>query len=175
MINIITSDNKSLETGIDAIIRRIANRLNYRSGDVMSTQMTDTVKNWIQQRYPGSKHWDPKKVEKGDSMGVVGVTNVNIPGAGRAFHDVTILPVKAKALTIPIHSSAYGKKTQDFNDLFRPKDKNILARVLNGELIPMFALAKKAFQKQDRFLMPTDDHMGTMLIKALVNDLNGIL
>ena len=107
--------------------------------------MTKSVKNWVQQRYPGSKHYDPSKVNQGDSSGVIGTVNVDIPGISRAYHDVTIRPIRARALTIPIHQSAYGKKSADFNDLFKPKGKNILARNVNGQLVAMFALAKSAF------------------------------
>lgn len=129
--------------------------------------MTKSVKNWVQQRYPDSKHWDPNKVTQGDSLGVIGTTNVNIPGAGRAYHDVVIKPVHARVLTIPIHQSAFGKKASDFPDLFKPKGKNILARNVNGELVAMFALAKSAFQKKDSSLMPPDEHLAGGIFRAL--------
>ena len=133
--------------------------------------MTKAVKNWVQQRYPNSQHWDPNKVTKGDSLGVIGTTNVDIPGAGRAYHDVVIKPVRARHLTIPIHQIAYGKKVSDFNDLFKPKGKNILARNVNGNLVAMFALAKSAFQKQDSSLMPTDDNLASGIFRALCQKL----
>ena len=133
--------------------------------------MTKAVKNWVQQRYQNSQHWDPNKVTQGDSLGVIGTTNVDIPGAGRAYHDVVIKPVRARHLTIPIHQIAYGKKVSDFNDLFKPKGKNILARNVNGNLVAMFALAKSAFQKQDSSLMPTDDNLASGIFKALCKKL----
>ena len=74
-------------------------------------------------------------------------------------------------MTIPIHQSAYGKKVSDFNDLFKPKGKNILARNVNGNLVAMFALAKSAFQKQDSSLMPTDDNLASGIFKALCQKL----
>ena len=110
-------------------------------------------------------------MQQGDSLGVVGNVNVNIPGAGRAYHDVTIRPVRARHLTIPIHQSAYGKKVSDFNDLFKPKGKNILARNDNGQLVAMFALAKSAFQKKDSSLMPTDDNLASGIFRALCQKL----
>ena len=133
--------------------------------------MTKAVKNRVQQRYPNSQHWDPNKVTQGDSVGVIGTTNVDIPGAGRAYHDVVIKPVRARHLTIPIHQIAYGKKVSDFNDLFKPKGKNILARNVNGNLVAMFALAKSAFQKQDSSLMPTDDNLAGGIFRALCQKL----
>lgn len=166
-----TNDNRPVEQGISAILKRVADQLNRDSGKVASQTMTKSVKNWVQQRYPGSKHWDPNKVQQGDSLGVIGTVNVNIPGAGRAYHDVTIRPVRARALTIPIHQSAYGKKASDFPDLFKPKGKNILARNVNGELVAMFALAQSAFQKKDSSLMPPDEHLAGGVFRALTSKL----
>ena len=131
--------------------------------------MTKAVKNWVQQRYPNSQHWDPNKVTSDKGVGLEGITNVDIEGAGRAYHDVTIRPVRARHLTIPMHQSAYGKKVSDFNDLFKPKGKNILARNVNGELVAMFALAKSAFQKKDSSLMPPDEHLAGDIFRAITS------
>ena len=133
--------------------------------------MTNSVKSWVQKRYPNSKHWDPNKVKNGSSSKLNGETIVDIESAGRAYHDVTIRPVRARHLTIPIHQSAYGKKVSDFNDLFKPKGKNILARNVDGNLVAMFALAKSAFQKQDSSLMPTDENLASGIFRALCQKL----
>ena len=74
-------------------------------------------------------------------------------------------------LTIPMHSDAFHHSTRDFNDLFKPKGKNILARNVNGQLAAMFALAKSAFQKQDSSLMPTDDNLASGIFRALCQKL----
>ena len=166
-----TTDNKPIEQGISAILKRVADQLNRDSGKVASESMTKSVKNWVQQRYPGSKHYDPSKVNQGDSLGVIGTVNVDIPGISRAYHDVIIRPVRARHLTIPMHQSAYGKKVSDFNDLFKPKGKNILARNVNGNLVAMFALAKSAFQKKDSSLMPTDENLASGIFRALCQKL----
>ena len=133
----------------------------------MSDSMTSTVKEHISKRYPGSKYWEPNKVKNGSSSKLNGETIVGIESAGRAYHDVTIRPVRARHLTIPMHQSAYGKKVSDFNDLFKPKGKNILARNVNGQLVAMFALAKSAFQKKDSSLMPTDENLASGIFRAL--------
>ena len=164
-----TTDNKPIEQGISAILKRVADQLNRDSGKIASESMTKSVKNWVQQRYPGSKHWDPNKVTQGDSLGVIGTTNVDIPGAGRAYHDVVIKPVHARMLTIPLHQSAFGKKASDFPDLFKPKGKNILARNVNGELVAMFALSRSAFQKKDSSLMPPDEHLAGGIFRAITS------
>ena len=167
MIVLRTTNNRTIEEGISDILKRVVAKLKNDFGKTASESMTDNVKQHLQQRFPASKHFDPNKVSLGDYSKDVGVTNVDIPGAGRAYHDVTIKPIRAKALTIPIHSSAYGKKVSDFKDLFKPKDKNILARMQNGALVAMFALAKSAFQKQDSSLMPTDESLANNIFHAL--------
>ena len=65
--------------------------------------MTSSVKSWVQKRYPTSKHYDPNKVNSERGVGLIGITNVDIPGASRAYHDINIRPVRAKMLTIPMH------------------------------------------------------------------------
>ena len=166
-----TADGKSIEQGIQALLRRVVNTLNRESGKIAAESMTKSVKNWVQQRYPGSKHYDPSKVNQGDSVGVIGTVNVDIPGASRAYNDINIRPVKAKMLTIPMHSDAFHHSARDFNDLFKPKGKNILARNVNGQLVAMFALAKSAFQKKDSSLMPTDDNLASGIFRALCQKL----
>lgn len=109
----------------------------------------------------------------GRFTGNYGEIKIDIPGSARAYHDITILPIRAKHLTIPMHSSAYGKKTSDFTGLFRPKGKNALAMVDDsGNLVWMFALAKKAFQRKDSTLMPTDQTLGDNIVKSLVPNID---
>lgn len=167
MIKILTSRNVEVNVGLSTLLKKVVDQLNRESGNIASESMTKSVKNWVQQRYPGSKHYDPSKVNQGDSLGVIGTVNVDIPGISRAYHDVTIRPIRARALTIPIHQSAYGKKAADFNDLFKPKGKNILARNVGGTLVAMFALAQSAFQKKDPTLMPPDEHLAGGIFRAI--------
>lgn len=171
MIVLRTTDNRTIEEGISDILKRVVAKLKNDFGKTASESMTDNVKQHLQQRFPASKHFDPNKVSLGDYSKDVGVTNVDIPGAGRAYHDVTIKPVSARHLTIPIHQSAYGKKAADFNDLFKPKGKNILARNVNGNLVAMFALAKSAFQKKDPTIMPSDENLASSIFTALCTKL----
>lgn len=101
------------------------------------------------------------KVSKGQQGGTLfnpsGSVVVDIAGANRAYGDITIRPTKAKFLTIPLHSMAVGKTASQIPNLFKPKDKNILATVQNGKLVAVFALAKRAFQPKDSSLMPSDE------------------
>ena len=171
MIKILTTNNKDIHNAIVDLLRRVAKQLTDKSGKVMSDSMTTTVKEHISKRYPGSKYWDPNKVKNGSSSKSNGETIVDIESAGRAYHDVTIKPIRAKALTIPIHSSAYGKKAADFKDLFKLKGKNILAQNQGGHLVALFALAKSAFQKKDSTIMPSDDNLASSIFTALCTKL----
>ena len=170
-IRIQTQSGQPIEYGLKSIFTRILDNISRDFSGIASNTMTSSVKSWVQKRYPNSKHWDANKVTNGKSIGLEGTTNVDIEGAGRAYHDVIIRPVRAKMLTIPMHSDAFHHSARDFNDLFKPKGKNILARNVNGNLVAMFALAKSAFQKQDSSLMPTDDTLAGGIFRALCQKL----
>lgn len=43
--------------------------------------------------------------------------NVEVAGASRAYHNITIVPKFRKWLTLPMHAKAYGKKATDFSNL----------------------------------------------------------
>ena len=170
-IRIQTESGQPIEYGLKSIFARIINDISRDFSGIASDTMTNSVKSWVQKRYPNSKHWDPNKVNSERGVGLIGITNVDIPGANRAYNDINIRPVKAKMLTIPMHSDAFHHSARDFNDLFKPKGKNILARNVNGQLVAMFALAKSAFQKQDSSLMPTDDNLAGGIFRALCQKL----
>ena len=170
-IRIQTQSGQPIEYGLKSIFNRILDNINRDFSGIASDTMTNSVKNWVQQRYPNSKHWDPNKVTSDKGVGLEGITNVDIEGASRAYHDVIIRPVRAKMLTIPMHSDAFHHSARDFNDLFKPKGKNILARNVNGQLVAMFALAKSAFQKKDSSLMPTDENLASGIFRALCQKL----
>ena len=71
-----------------------------------------------------------------------------MPGASRAYHDVTIRPVNRKAIPIPVHQAAYGKKPADVYGLFVYKSKNgsaFLAKSEGKELQLLWLLSKRAF------------------------------
>ena len=96
---------------------------------------------------------------------------VTTPGIVRAVRDVTILPKEAMSLAIPLHSTAYGIQPRELNDrgeyeMFRIKKKdtkeksNILyRRGDDDELVPMYLLVRRVFQKKDESLMPTKTQM----------------
>ena len=170
-IRIQTQSGQPIEYGLKSIFNRIVDSISRDFSGIASDTMTSSVKSWVQKRYPNSNHWDPNKVNSERGVGLIGITNVDIPGASRAYNDINIRPVKAKMLTIPMHSDAFHHSVRDFNDLFKPKGKNILARNVDGNLVVMFALAKSAFQKQDSSLMPTDENLASGIFRALCQKL----
>ena len=82
------------------------------------------------------------------SAGAEGQADVNVAGASRAYHDITITPTSRQALTIPMHQSAYGKSPREVPGLFVLKAKSgsaFLAKHEGKQLVLMWLLAKKAF------------------------------
>ena len=122
------------------------------------------VRDHFQTTYPGSRHYDPGKVQpldRRDGDAPEGSVEIDVPGVTRAYKDLIIRPRFRRALTVPLHRDAYGKKASDFGDLFpvRKKDtgKSYLARKTPGGIAFMFALVSSVFQRQDSRLMPTDE------------------
>lgn len=118
----------------------------------MSGVLESETRSHLSHRFPGSRHYDPKKVnaQPGEKLadGAVGKADVEIPGAGRAYHDVLIRPVNRKFLTIPLHQAAYGKKPADFSGLFvltSKAGKKFLAKQSGSSVALIWLLAKKAF------------------------------
>lgn len=146
------------------------------SGKDIVDGLYHTTRNHVARRYPGSTHWNTDRISKGSSSASAseasGYVDVNVAGATRAYHDVTIRPVFAKSLTIPIHAESYGKRASDFPGIFKPKGKNVLAKKEStGGLTFLFALAKKAFQKQDKTLLPTDETFSENIVLRFTKSL----
>lgn len=82
----------------------------------------------------------------------------------RAFRDITITPTAARALTIPINAVAYGRRVKELEAqgyvFFKPggKDARLLwATTPSGAKMPMYVLASRVEQPQDRSLLPSDE------------------
>lgn len=155
----------NIQNSIQEVLRRAFQNTIANSGSVIVQALLNTTRNHISMRYPGSTHWNPNKVAEGQNTSTTtnanGSIDINIPGASRAYHDVTIRPIKAKYLAIPMHAAAYGKKPADFEDLFTIKGKNALFQKNGSGIVALFALAKQANQKQDSTLLPKDDTYAT--------------
>ena len=143
---------------LEAKMKGVTKKLAKEFPRIASNALQRAIREHIEEKYPGSAHWDPSKVNgNGD-----GTVDVDIPGAGRAYHDVDIYPIDAQWLTIPLEP-AKGTKVSDWDNTFKPKGKNIIAQVQNGSLVALFALSKHVHQYQDPSLMPSDaDLAGTV-------------
>ena len=133
--------------------------------------MSDAIKAHFRFQFPGSSHYDPKKVNpSNDSHLNEGVVDVDVPGVSRAYHDIDIIPRNRQYLTIPMHREAFGKKAPDFNDLFVVKKKDgkaFLAKNDGGNLAMMFFLAKHVHQRMNTSIMPTDNELASVAMSRL--------
>ena len=133
--------------------------------------MSDAIKAHFRFQFPGSSHYDPKKVNpSNDSHLNEGVVDVDVPGVSRAYHDIDIIPRNRQYLTIPMHREAFGKKAPDFNDLFVVKKKDgkaFLAKNDGGNLSMMFFLAKHVHQRMNTSIMPTDNELASVAMSRL--------
>ena len=97
--------------------------------------------------------------------------NVPIAGIARAFHDLDIRPVRAKALTIPVSAAAYGHRVRELARMgwriFRPKGHDVLMGSRDGgEAQALYALKKRVVGRQDRTLLPSDEAVASAINKA---------
>lgn len=96
------------------------------------------------------------KVEIGDAYGV----SIESPGFKRVFNPLIIRAKKAKALTIPVHAWAYGKRVSEVARTMNVfKVKNILATDHGGTFTPLYALKKSVTIPQDRTLLPSNEEL----------------
>lgn len=102
------------------------------------------------------------------------IVSVPIVGIARAFHDLTIKPRAAKALTIPIAAAAYGHRVRELVRMgwtvFRPQGKDFLMgkrRDGDGEGVALYSLRKSVVVRQDRTLLPSDDQVSATITNAM--------
>lgn len=81
---------------------------------------------------------------------------LKIKGIERNFRPLVILPKRAKYLTIPTSKESFGKSARQFNGLFKPKGKNVLARNKNGKLEILYALTRQVYQPMTKGMLPNE-------------------
>lgn len=101
---------------------------------------------------------------------------IPIAGMSRAFRDVTILPTRARALTLPVHGEAYGHRVSELRrlgwNIFRPKGKDVLMGDHgDGKVVSLYALKKRVQQRQDRSLLPDDHTINTTVARAMMREI----
>ena len=168
-MTILTIDGKTSTQGLRDMLQRALQYI--KPSKELYEPVAEETRRYVQDKYPGSKHWDPSKINATEN----GVA-IDIPGASRAFRDLDIYPKSAEYLTIPLHRSAYGLSPREFPErLFRPKGKDILAMVQNGALVAVYALSKHVHQNQDRTLLPSDSSLTLALARSCVRQIeNGV-
>lgn len=121
-----------------------------------------------------TQHYKTQLVSEPQIRGKQAVVGISIRGINRAYGDLHIKPIRARALTIPIHALAYGVSVKELKArgkvLFRPKGTDILAMVApqaEKGFIPMYALKKSITIPQDRTLMPLDSELKNAFKKAI--------
>lgn len=88
---------------------------------------------------------------------------ISSPGIRRALGPLTIRPAKARALTIPVHWMAYGKRVGEVarsHPVFRLKGRDVLATTIDGKLTALYVLRASVTIPQDRGILPSDEAMG---------------
>lgn len=83
---------------------------------------------------------------------------LNYPGVARAFRPITIVPVNAKALAIPMDRIAVGRSPRDCwaeLGLFIPKGKDYIAMRVGTEIKVLWLLRRSVTQPQNRALLPS--------------------
>lgn len=162
MIVVKSRSGLSIPAAVQEAVKKTVRKVRQKSrtiGQILKRVVTDHFR----QRFPGSKHYSPRKILAEEK----GIT-IDIPGISRAFRSLTIYPRIRKALSIPIHKSAYGKKPGDFKNIFRLPGTETLFMKKGRGLIAMYTLKARVFQKQDRTILPPDDVMQNAIGKRFI-------
>lgn len=130
-------------------------------------------------------HFEDAATNMGWGAGAdVGYVEVTAPGIGRVFRDLEIRPIKAQALTIPIHAIAYGRRVAEVrrsHAVFQPrKAKGEKASYLattddDGNIIPLYVLVRSATVPQDRTILPSDEAMTKSVANGLLTKIKDVL
>ena len=134
-----------------------------RSSKRIRQALSAEVKRHFKARWPGSRHFSPDKVKDGDARDgarAEATVEIDAPGITRAYRDLTIKPRFRRFLAIPFKGvrGAPG----DYLGAFpvRTKDgKAFLARNAGGRMEFLFSLVRKAFQRRDESMMPSDQRL----------------
>ena len=172
---VLTWRGKPVMEGVKSVLSDALERLG-RSGREMARGMVETTRRHFMTRWPGSAHYSPERVNEGASHGGVGEAVIDAPGITRAFRDVDIFPRNGRALSIPIHSDAYGRSPREMGDLFvvRKRDgRAFLARHGGGSLVFLYVLKRHVRQRMDRTMMPGLERLAASAADGAVSSLGG--
>ena len=170
---ILTINNKTPLEGVNDILKNVSRKLN-NCGKIISYSLVNDTKNHFNLRYPGSKHYNPDKVNIGQSTSNSGEAIIDVPGVSRAYHDIDILPRFRKHLTIPINNIARDKKASEFNNTFvtyKKNGKGLIGQVNGSSVTWLYVLSKGVHQFKDSSLMPSDDSLANNIFKRIARKL----
>lgn len=135
-------------------------------------------------REPNKRGW-PKQHFWGEIREATGVSEVTDTSATvtiadyRMAHKIkggAIVAKQAKALTIPLHPLAYGKRASVLEaetgiDLFQPgkkgEKKGVLLGEYQGQLIAFYALRKRVNQPADPRALPPDEEINEAMTEEV--------
>ena len=171
-IKIVDSNGNSLKSAVESRLSSLLQRVR-NSGKLIQDGLLWTTRNHFSTIYPGSTHYSPDKVQPASiSNGTTptATIDVDVPGVTRAYHDLIIKPRFRRALTIPMHRSAYGRKASSFTDTFVLKKKNgsrFIVQNSGSQLVFLYVLKDRVFQRQDSRLMPSDNTYGANICSRI--------
>ena len=113
-----------------------------------------------------------------DSDADSATVSISSPGIRRVWGALTIRPTKARALTIPIHAIAYGRRVGEVARtyrIYRLKGTDVLAADVNGAMTPLYVLKAAVTLPQDRALLPSDAALGQSVKKGYVFKIRSVI
>lgn len=174
---------QSVEQAVSDRLQEILQTLD-RSGQEIQNGLLWCVRNNCQTIYPDSEHYDPDRVQPSgfqNGRNPEGEILIDIPGICRAYHPHHIVPRFRKALTIPMHQSAYGKKASEFPSAFTIWKKNPTGKTVGfivqksgGQLTWLYRLCSSVDQVQDRRLMPSDEVLADNVFTRIMAQLRRV-
>lgn len=108
-------------------------------------------------------HWEgaaSAMVHGVDSSGPF--VELKAPGIARAVRPVQVLPRRGKALTIPVHALAYGRRVAELRGrymIFRVKNLLLTRLKKKDAPIPLYALVRSAVLPRDKNMLPEKSAM----------------
>lgn len=125
-IKLVDSNGNSLKSAVESKLSSLLQRVR-NSGKLIQDGLLWTTRNHFSTIYPGSTHYSPDKVQPAsisNGTNPSAAVDVDVPGVTRAYHDLDIRPKFRRALTIPMHREAYGRRASSFDNTFVLKKKN---------------------------------------------------
>lgn len=178
MMQIVIDAGNGLDVLLDELVAKLGSleelHFNWANAFVHAAQRNARAKG------SGGGFWEETvadSVELAEYSADGAVVTIGSEGAHKQ-HGGTVRAKNAKALTIPLHAIARGKRVRELEldgiDVFRPKGTNILAMTgPNGAMVPLYALCRSVTHRAEPWL-PTEQEIVAMGIGELNFLLGGV-